>query len=346
MRQVWSSALAVPLSLLIGGAVVYGVIALQGIIICADYGCESASGPGLAIAGASLLAGTIAVLVWTRATSPNRAIARWFLILLCAAICLVSALVAVIWAGTFYGSVFRDFANPWYHIAFLGSTANYLAFASSTSRDRIFWLGWPIGGGVELALDVLSTVAVAIGALLVARTAWRASLRAVDHKRSLAAAYLVAITGFALALDVVVTIPAEAHDASGFRAAHYLAQSRRALVGDMNAVLTTANQENDPNRAEDVASGDASALRRFADSLAAIPFPDWVPTQLGAEKAALTNEIVAATDLGTAANTGTYPRIQDAYHTLDDALQRENEAERALYLALFPQAYLHDFVRS
>jgi hypothetical protein len=159
---------------------------------------------------------------------------------------------------------------------------------------------------------------------------------------------VLAVSAIGIVLDLLVTAPAEAHDAAGFRAAHYLQASRSAMLSEINAVATRANAQDAGDtikRAKDVSQGYATALGSFTDRLATITFPDWAADQLAAEKGSLTNAIIAATALATAAN-GSDLAIQDAYQRLDDSLQRENLANRALYLVLFPQAYLKGFLHS
>ena len=114
----------------------------------------------------------------------------------------------------------------------------------------------------------------------------------------------------------------------------------------MNGTLQAADTQdaaNSAQRASDLGQGDAKALTRFSDRLETISFPVWASRQLDAEKAALVNEIVAADHLANAAGQSPVA-VQNAYTRLDDALQRENLANRDLYYVLFPATYLREFV--
>ena len=335
--------------MLAAGAMVYGLISAQSLVICADHGCQAAAGPGLTISIAALAAAIVVAAQQTRGgpteNGPTQA-ARRAVALLCVALALVGALIAVLWAGALLGAAFYNFANPWHGFPFLSDVANFLIYGGGSS-GKIYWLGWPVGALIELALDVISAAVLAVGATLTARgvrQSWHTSL---SKQGSVVAAYVLIITAIAIALDVVVTVPAEAHDAAGFRAAHYIQNLRVNLVSQMNTVLHDADTQDagdTAKRAKDVGQGDVRALSTFNDQLATIAFPSWVSADLAVERSALADAIVAASDLATAAN-GSDLAINDAYKRLDDALQRENLADRALYLALFPQADLKIFLQ-
>jgi hypothetical protein len=252
----------------------------------------------------------------------------------------------VLWAGVVVGAAFYTFANPWHSLSFLSDVANVLIYGGSTS-GKIYWLGWPFGALLELALDVISTAFLAVGAAMTARGV-RNSLHTSPSKRgSGIVAYVLIITAMAIALDAIVTVPAEAHDAAGFRAGFYIRTLRANMLGQMNSALHTADNQdagNTAQRAKDVGAAYARALSIFKDQLATIAFPNSTSAELNAETSALTDEIVAANDLKTAGSSSDVA-ITDAYHRLDDALQREDLAERALYLACYPQPYLQTFLR-
>ncbi len=267
-------------------------------------------------------------------------------VVLCVALATVSAVLAVLWAGVLTAVVFNNSANTWRGVPLVGAAANFLVFGGSTSSAHVYWLGGPVGAIVELALDVASTTSLAIGAVLTTLGLSRSWQAFPSRRSSIIALYVCVVTVFAIALDAVATIPAEAHDAAGFRAAHYLQAFRLNLVGEMTRVLRTADAQDaidSAQRAKDVGHGYVKALNSFSDHLATISFPNWISGQLDAERTALTDAIVASSDLATAAD-GSQLAIQNAYQRLDDALQRENLANRALYLALFPAAYLKIFL--
>lgn len=337
--------------MLAAGASVYGLIAAQSLVICADHGCQSAAGPGLTIAIGALAAAIVVATLTTARDSPRQPnataqAAGWAVVLLCVALSLVGVLIAVLWAGAILGAAFYNFANPWHGLSFTAEVANFLVYGGGSS-GKVYWLGWPVGAMIELALDFISAAVLAVGATLTAlgvRQSWH---RSQSKRAPIVTAYPLMIAAIAILLDLIVTVPAEAHDAAGFRAAHYIQNLRVSLVGQMNAVLHTADAQDagdTAHRAKDVGQGDTRALSTFNDQLATIAFPSWVSAELGAERAALADAIVAASDLTTAAN-GSDPAINDAYKRLDDALQRENLADRALYLALFPQPYLKSFLQ-
>ncbi len=336
--------------MLAAGAMVYGLISAQSLVICADHGCQAAAGPGLTISIAALAAAIVVAAQQTRGgptenNGPTQA-ARRAVVLLCVALALVAALIAVLWAGALLGAAFYNFANPWHGFPFLSDIANFLIYGGESS-GKIYWLGWPVGALIELALDVISAAVLAVGATLIALGLRQSRHTSPSKRGSVAAAYVLIITAIAIAMDVVVTVPAEAHDAAGFRAAHYIQNLRVNLVGQMNAVLHAADTQDagdTAKRAKDVGQGDIRALSTFNDQLATIAFPSWVSADLAVERSALADAIVAANDLATAAN-GSDLAINDAYKRLDDAVQRENLADRALYLGLFPQADLKIFLQ-
>ena len=349
IQRILGSPFGSPITALAGGALVYGLIAAQSLVICADHGCQSAFLPGLAMPALALIVAiTLSAQLARDSTAAADGSARWqwAIAALCFVLALACALVAVLWVGFLVGAAFADFVNPWYRVPFLSPAANLFACGGMGCSGRIYWLGWPVGGGIELVLDAMSSVAITVGALLVL-----AGLRRAPHSpapRSNAARWILVVSAMAIVLDLVVTVPAEAHDAAGFRAAHYLGASRTTMLSETNAVLQRANVADAGDavqRAKDVGQGYAGALGSFTDRLTTITFPDWAAGQLSTEKTNLTNSIIAATSLTTAAN-GSDLAIQDAYQRLDDALQRENLSERALYLALYPQAYLKGFLRT
>ena len=347
LRRMTSTALAVPLSLLFAGAAVYGLIAAQSLVICADHGCEAAWGPSLTISLVALAVVITAIAFSLGRTDPGidapSQLPKRALVVVCVALGAMALLLMILWAGLFFGQAFGGFANPWHGVRLFDPAANFLIYGGSTSSAKVYWLGWPVGAYIELTLDIVGSAALLVGAAL---SALRLSRKSQSKRNSGLKSYVLVVAGIAIVLDLLVTVPAEAHDAAGFRAAHYLLTLRAQLVSAMNGTLQAADTQDAANsgqRASDLGQGDAKALTRFSDRLETISFPGWASRQLDAEKAALVNEIVAADDLANAAGQSPVA-VQNAYARLDDALQRENLANRDLYYVLFPATYLREFV--
>jgi hypothetical protein len=332
VRLKFSSALALPLSLLIAGALTYAVISGAYAFVCSDYGCQN-DYASLLPSGLSLL-----VVITTVALRRSRAV-HWLTTVLCLLLAVVSALQVSLWVGVAYGSNFAHFSNVWYRTP-ISHLADFWVYGGQAGAGE-YWLGWPVGANIELGADIAGALAMLLGAILMIVAIRRSRHRTLSHRSFKGAVAVLAMGAIAIALLVGISVPASAHEAEGFRAVHHLVPIRLKLLRNESTVISTANAQDSQDslqRAKDLGQGYKNALVAYDNDLARVPFPSWTSAQVSALHTAVTDAVVAALDLSNV--TGV---IQDLYTALDEAGVRLDAAYRTLYYALLPTAYVTAF---
>ncbi len=332
LRVAFSGPLALPLSLLITGALAYAVISGAYAFVCSDYGCRN-DYANLLPSGISLL-----VVILTLAFLRSGAV-HWLTMVLSLVLAVVSALEVSLWVGVTYGSNLAHFSNVWYHTPF-NRLANFWVYGGQTGTGE-YWLGWPIGANIELGIDVVGGLAMLVGAILMIVAIRRSWHRTLSHNGFKSAMAIFVLGAIAIGLFIGISVPASAHEAEGFRAVHYMVPIRLSLLRDESVVISTANTQDSQDslqRAKDVGQGYRNALIAYDNNLARVPFPGWASAQVTALQHAITDAIVAAQALANV--TGV---IQASYTALEEADVRLDSAYRTLYHALLPTTYLTAF---